>query len=531
MPQWPNFEKYDTVVFDPTESDYLKSLGVVAAIPILILIVLVAFMALYLCLKCCCCNTHSYKNERPKQVFLKTTIVLCVLVSLAGIGVCFYGSSKGHSGVSTINDVIKDMINLFDEVLGQLFSFVNNLLPDVENVLTKIPDVADLQHDIRVILKSSKYDMSDAQVDMVFQELARRGVDFEMIKNRVKAAKDGAEESIKMAADLMVKVNETVEPIRDEIHKAPGWVEDGERYRQIAVYISLSFLILIALLWLVSVFCCRNKCLIYLINLFAFVVMVVAWLLAAVFGTVAVAGSDACINFLPFLHEQLSSMDDNLLTVAVDYYVDCRDDAENIFEKDYFKEAERQLEILDQQGLLIKTYFSQIPDRIRLNYAGYHINEVVNIDRSIVGDIETLLNVTRLQGVIDDAREFTNCTRINKDYTNTMTALCNDIMECFTLIFFAAGVIGISFAYTIIAITHVNTGSKPTESGISYVVNSPPPTTVVHINATAAASTLGHMAEPKFQQSSPVYVPTPDYELGPSAPPPDYDDTPTKKRY
>ncbi|CAG2169472.1 unnamed protein product [Oppiella nova] len=378
-----NLQELQNRTFDPRSPDYLKSIGVFAAWPILALLIILVLYLLISLFVCCCCSGDK-KREGIKvecKVFIFLFGLVCGLSFIAGL----YGDWELREAIKRVRSATDDGIDWFDAVRDNV--------SEVLKVLEVEDDMKGLKDELQKIYT---YQLPPDVKSSVKDAIGT----CETIESNIK-------DSSKQIADARKELDQAkIDFIRE-------YIDDyGDKFC-IAV---LVVLLVLAIIGLVFTFAICSRCLLGCFTVLAVLALILGSLIAAVTMSASVILSDACYEVKPWAKAELNNEQ------IYNYVVECLD---NNIVSVHIDWAKNLVKLSNDQ---YKTYDSLI-EQLKIYYP--------EMAAELTSKKQPLDNRFQEINVIMAAfEELAHCKRINDDLNDCMSAICTDGVKGVVMILF-----------------------------------------------------------------------------------------------
>jgi hypothetical protein len=383
--------------FDVENQEYIQSLVVFVAIPLLILILILLLYLIYsICI--CICGTNKKSDEsKPCKVFIFVFGLVCAATFTVGL----YGSWKIHKGINSVHNSTEDAVNLFDSI--------KNCTKNISNEIHIRGDVESMKESIK------KFHDQDIQS-------YAKNLDI-VLDNSIFADNEVREVNTKLA--------------KLDIDSVPKMIEKYENIRWI---VTISVLCLLAIFGFVCTVGVYSRCFLVFFTILGVISLIIVSIMVALSFGVSVGVSDFCISAKPFIKSQMNGM---IETNIAEYYIECIQ--KNGPLTDLLNKADLYLESAQQDINTFKGINKKLDE-----FCDQFPQDCPQDDRKNIEDrtlkIESNLKAT--QQTVSNLKDLVDCRRINKDLNDSLNSICTDVIEGIVMIL--SNVIAASFCFIIL---------------------------------------------------------------------------------
>jgi len=287
------FHRLEDERFRPDSELYLESLGIIGSVPAAWLIFTLIVLLIYLLTRCCDTKNNKKRKSRPIRCCLSFFSLVCCSALAAG----FYGNHQLHSGTEAFNTAMINMDRLIIGAQRQVKAFNDVLHKDVEQNLMKLYDNVFQTENVKDIANDAHYELLE-QTDFIFYNIT-----------------DG----LKAMDNIRFRIQDPSTPII--IGGIPKEVREVERFR---------WPITMSLLGLFSLFCLllfigaivHSRATLIIFSVCGLFSIILLWLLASIYVTMAVALADFCYKPTPWVQLALNHSF-NMTEEVSNYYLRC----------------------------------------------------------------------------------------------------------------------------------------------------------------------------------------------------------------
>ncbi|CAD7087480.1 unnamed protein product [Hermetia illucens] len=271
--------------FNPDSEVYLESLGILASIPAVLLILSLLGLLLYLLTRCC-----DRKQRKPgSQRCQNCTIITITLLCCAAIGLGLYGNDDFHNG----------LLQAFSSG-RKVESLVGSLKKQTETI----------RNDLEGKVQTQK--LQDAVGKPSFNQTAVL-----LLLDTCQWVKDNTSRAV-ISLDMVLYFMKPLEP-EPEI-SLRNILNQGEFYESIRWPATLGYLTVLLLLCTVLVIglARRSRCALIFFSVLGLYGIIICWLLAGIYLATSVSVGDFCMRPTEFMCRQVATRSPDDL-----YYLNC----------------------------------------------------------------------------------------------------------------------------------------------------------------------------------------------------------------
>lgn len=432
--QLPHFDiklrQINRTTFDPSDNEYLESVGILVAVPgFWLILTLLFFLIFFLCR---CCDVNSKKNK--SLGCCKCCLFLFSMMAVTVISVGIVGNIRAHSGMEQVRNHTGNIANLVDVLRNETNAVENALETQMDEDLNKISRklIGPLVRNYTVL-------------NMLQEQLLH------MRRNVTKGINRIGEMNSKIERIDLTFLPRTVDQVtpfanyavlKSNLFFSCLTKKKVETIRWPVTFGLLGSLILFCMLLLCGT-CRHSRCLLILFSVLGLLSIVLSFVLTSLYLGIAVGGADFCFNPKPFIAKQLSTAVSPLDTTLVHYYLDC--DIRHLY-----------------TGPTNNPFRKQLRD-IRKSLDGFEEGlfrtadtcENFCPDTEVKATLRELKNqAKRTQDSITLLTRVTECHDVHLDYLFTMSATCRETLEGTILLMISSAGTGILFTFLVLCASH-----------------------------------------------------------------------------
>lgn len=480
------------VTFDPSDNEYLESLGILVALPgIWLILTLLFFLIFFLCR---CCDGSGGSTEQQKQLNqqhqqisvgktlkpksltgCKVCLVMMTTITLLVIIASLFGSIIAHRGMIKVRNSADDVSVVLETVQNDTRTVVNMMRDQVDVKIENFKQAFErsLVHDPSSNMRAQfhesffhlKKNVTKCNVYDVCKLPNLMNVFIFLGKKRME--------------EIYSRVN------RLNLRPIPDTIDFAERIRWLSTFVFGVLLIIFCFI----LFCGighSSRCTLILFSVFGLLTLVVGWVLTSFYFGVMIAGSDFCAEPETFLADRLSS---SMELALFDYYVKCS--SPNPFNR----QAKDSISTVENAHDVVRKIEMNCISNCQKDEQKFVSPQVQNI----VEDLKTAENyMRRVQGMLD-------CSRIHEDYAYAMSAFCKDAMDGSFILLVTSAVIGFLFTVMVLCSSHTWIHLRPiknnTQGGANNSIGG-------HSNTSALLANLDNDESEPFLSSTPHHANT-----------------------
>jgi len=286
------FHRLEDENFQPDSELYLESLGIIGSVPAAWLILTLIVLLIYLLTRCCDTKNNKKRKSRPIRCCLSFFSLVCCSALAGG----FYGNHQLHAGTEQFNSAMVNIDRTIIAAQNQVKSFNDVLQKEVDQNLNRLYD--------NVFHKET----SQASSDQHHELLEHSDFIFYNVTDGLKA----------------------MDTIRFQIRDPKTPVMIGGIPKKVAELEQLRWPVTMALLGLFSLFCLllfigaivHSRATLIVFSVCGLFSIILLWLLASIYVTMAVALADFCYRPTPWVQRALNQTY-NLTNEVSNYYLRC----------------------------------------------------------------------------------------------------------------------------------------------------------------------------------------------------------------
>lgn len=397
-----------STVFDPSDNEYLESVGILVAVPgFWLILTLLLFLIFFLCR---CCDVNSKKNK--SLGCCKCCLFLFTILSVTVIGIGVLGNIRTHTGIQQVHNHTGNIANLVDVLRNETNNVENALETRIDEDLNKI---------------SRK----------LIGPLVRNYTVLNILQEQLLHMRRNVTKGINRIGEMNSKIE------RIDLSFMPRIVDQVETFRW-PVTFGLMFSLMTFCLLLMCGTCKHSRCLLILFSVLGLLSIVISFVLTSIYLGLAVGGSDFCFNPKPFITKQLTTSGITPLeSTLVQYYLDC--DIRHLYTGPTNNPFRKQLrdirKSLDgfEEGLFrtSDTCESYCPD----TEVKATLKELKNQAKSTHDSLTMLSRITE-------------CHDVHVDYLFTMSGVCKETLEGVILMMISSAGTGLLFTLLVLCASH-----------------------------------------------------------------------------
>lgn len=397
----------NSTTFDPSDNEYLESVGILVAVPGFWLILTLLFFLIFFLCRCCDVNSKKKKSLGC----CKCCLFLFTMMAVTVISVGVLGNIRTHAGMQQIHNHTGNIANMVDVLRNETNNVENTLETRIDEDLNKI---------------SRK----------LIGPLVRNYTVLNILQEQLLHMRRNVTKGINRIGEMNSKIE------RMDLSFLPRTVDQVETIRW-PVTFGLMFSLILFCMLLMCGTCRHSRCLLILFSVLGLLSIVISFVLTSLYLGLAVGGADFCFNPKPFITKQLSTAVSPLETTIIQYYLEC--DIRHLYTGPTNNPFRKQLrdirKSLDgfEEGLFrtADTCESYCPD-----------TEVKATLRELKREAkETQDSLTLLSRV-------TECHDVHVDYLYTMSGVCKETLEGTILMMISSAGTGILFTFLVLCASH-----------------------------------------------------------------------------
>ena len=409
----PHFDiklkQLNTTTFDPSDNEYLESLGILVAIPGFWLILTLLFFLIFFLCRCCDVNSKKKKSLGCCKCFL----FLFTMISIVIVSVGILGNLRAHDGMTQIHNHTANIASTVDILRNETNNVENTLETKIDEDLNKI---------------SRK----------LIGPLVRNYTVLNILQEQLLHMRRNVTKGINRVGEMNSKIE------RIDLSFLPRTLDQIEQIRWPVTFGVLFSFITFCFLVLCGT-CRHSRCLLILFSVLGLLSIVICFVLTSLYVGLAVGGSDFCFNPKPFIAKQFNNMIESSI---VQYYLEC--DLRHMSMPHY------------NGGPTSNPFRKQLRD-IRKSMDGFEegLFRTREICESYCPDTEvknTLRELNedakRTQDAITLLSRVSECHDVHIDFLFTMSATCRETLEGVILMAASAAATGIAFTLLVLCASH-----------------------------------------------------------------------------
>ena len=400
----------NTTTFDPSDNEYLESLGIMVSVPgFWLILTLLFFLIFFLCR---CCDVNNKKNK--SLGCCKCCLFLFTIFSVTIISVGILGNLRAHDGMVQIHNHTASIASQVDIVRNETNNIENTLETKIDEDLNKI---------------SRK----------LIGPLVRNYTVLNYLQEQLLHMRRNITKGINRIGEMNSKIE------RIDLNFLPRTIDQVEQIRWPATFGVLFSLILFCFLLLCGT-CKHSRCLLILFSVLGLLSIVICFVLTSLYVGIAVGGSDFCFNPKPFIAKQFGNLIESSI---VQYYLEC--DLRHL-----------AMPQLHYNGPTNNPFRKQLRD-IRKSMDGFEeglfrtreICENYCPDNEVKTTLKELNeDAKRTQDTITLLSRVSECHDVHIDYLYIMSATCRETLEGVILMAASAAATGLMFTLLVLCASH-----------------------------------------------------------------------------
>lgn len=423
----PHFDiklrQLNTTTFDPSDNEYLESLGIMVAVPGFWLILTLLFFLIFFLCRCCDANSKKKKSLGC----CKCCLFLFTVISVTIISVGILGNLRAHDGMTQIHNHTASISSTVDILRNETNNVENTLETKIDEDLNKI---------------SRK----------LIGPLVRNYTVLNILQEQLLHMRRNVTKGINRIGEMNSKIE------RIDLSFLPRTIDHVEQVRWPATFAVLGSFIGFCFLLLMGT-CKHSRCILILFSVLGLLSIVICFVLTSLYVGLAVGGSDFCFNPKPFIAKQFGNMIEQSI---VQYYLEC---------------DLRLMAMPHYNGPTNNPFRKQLRD-IRKSMDGFEegLFRTREICENYCQDPEvkqTLRDLNddakRTQDAITLLSRVSECHDVHIDFLFTMSATCRETLEGVTLMAASAAATGLIFTLLVLCASHtwINIRKKRPSGGDS----------------------------------------------------------------
>ncbi|XP_069685303.1 protein tweety isoform X2 [Periplaneta americana] len=377
--------------FDPDNSIYLESLGILGSLPAAWLILTLLVLLIYLLTRCC------DRKPRPKHsiVVLKWTLAIFTLLCCAAIGVGLYGNDDVHNGLVQFEAATRSMDDIITAVKNQTGTIETTLTQKVDPLLTELGDVFD---------------------DPVANQTAR-----EMVFAALKAVNGNTTTALHSIQDISGPLKGV------SLRGVVSIVQIAETIRWPVTMAVLSILLVFCVVLLFGV-ARHSRCALITFSVFGLFAVIISWLLSSLYLATAVALGDLCMAPDGFLEREAAT---TLKADILSYYIRCDQSRTNPFFQRLLQ-GQRAVKAMGSNLVTVARIAKELYKPAELHPKLDVLTTDINQVDKLASGLSTLLD----------------CKSLHRQYLNATRSVCD--LGLYGLSFMLAASVAAGFFFTVL---------------------------------------------------------------------------------
>ncbi|GAB6021046.1 hypothetical protein CHUAL_003681 [Chamberlinius hualienensis] len=375
--------------FNPDSVVYLESLGILAAIPGLWLIVNLFAFLIYFLTRCCQKEWKQKRNLTP----IKWTLAILGLLCCGGIGIGFYGNNDADVAVYDFTSATNNMQDILHSVNNEsrylqmtLDQKMNSKLEQLINTFSKPGGNASVQVSLKQAVNNMK-------------------------------------EEISKGLSSVQAINDKIDQIGT--YTLPADVQKVEDFRWPVTMAVLSlFLVLCIVLFLGIIRHSRSVLITF--SVLAFFVIIINWLLVSIYLVSSVALGDFCMDPEAYIRKEVVAKVDRTI---LDYYLDCHPGLPSPF-SDAIRSGQKAVDTVEETFKFVKTTATTYYSEDKELYSN-------------LNDISTCLNQT--EATLGNIAALLDCRAMHQQYINALNSTCGRFIYGLAFLLLSAAATGTFF--------------------------------------------------------------------------------------
>lgn len=372
------FHRLEDERFRPDSELYLESLGIIGSVPAAWLILTLVLLLIYLLTRCCDTKNNKKRKSRPIRCCLSFLSLVCCSALAAG----FYGNHQLHSGTQAFNTAMVNMDRLVLGAQRQVKAFNDVMHKDVEQSLMRLYDDVFQTDNVIGIAKDAHFELLE-QTDFIFYNIT-----------------DG----LKAMDSIRFKIQDPNTPI--VIGGIPKEVREIERFRWPVTMSLLGLFSLFCLLLFIGAIV-HSRATLIIFSVCGLFSIILLWLLASIYVTMAVALADFCYKPTPWVQLALNHSF-NMSEEVSNYYLRC---------PQYNKQNPFLASLEDSNRAILN-----IDDSVKkVNSVARNHYSLDKLDPALSNLINASARTLTLQ---EDLKRNLNCDLLYRFYNDALNAAC-----------------------------------------------------------------------------------------------------------
>eukprot|EP00092_Neocalanus_flemingeri_P003862 GFUD01004158.1.p1 GENE.GFUD01004158.1~~GFUD01004158.1.p1 ORF type:complete len:631 (-),score=66.99 GFUD01004158.1:1491-3383(-) len=365
------FHRLEDERFRPDSELYLESLGIIGSVPAAWLILTLIVLLIYLLTRCCDTKNNKKRKSRPIRCCLSFFSLVCC----SALGAGFYGNHVFHSGAEQFSQSMVHMDRLIQHAQKQVKSFNDVLQKEVEHNLNNLYDGA-FQADIKQD-KAAHFELMEHS-DFIFYNVT-----------------DG----LKAMDNIRLKIYDPKTPI--SIGPIPKSVLNAEVLRWPVTMSLLGLFSLFCLLLFIGAIV-HSRATLIVFSVCGLFSIILLWLLASIYVTMAVALADFCYKPTPWVQLALNHSF-NLSDDISRYYLRCNEHSKQDPFQNALRESQRAVFDIEESVNRVNTIAKQHYKENQLNPSLANLVEASANTVTLMGDLNNSLKCDPLYRFYNDA--------------------------------------------------------------------------------------------------------------------------------
>lgn len=357
--------------FQPNSELYLESLGIIGSVPAAWLIFTLIVLLIYLLTRCCDTKNNKKRKSRPIRCCLSFFSLVCCSALAMG----FYGNHQLHVGSEHFNTAMVNMDRVIKTAQNQVKLFNDVLQKEVDQNLNRLYD------------------------DVFHKETS----------NNVEAKNELLEHSDSIFYNVTDGLK-AMDAIRFQIRDPKTPVMIGGIPQKVSELESLRWPVTMGLLGLFSLFCLllfigaivHSRATLIVFSVCGLFSIILLWLLASIYVTMAVALADFCYRPTPWVQGALNHSF-NVTTDVANYYLKCPQYKQNSPFKASLDETNRAILNIDASVRKVVTLARQQYRPDKLNPALANLEDAANHSINLQEELEGNLRCDNMYRFYNDA--------------------------------------------------------------------------------------------------------------------------------
>jgi len=462
------FHRLEDRSFRPDSELYLESLGIIGSVPAAWLILTLIILLIYLLTRCCDTKNNKKRKSRPIRCCLSFFALVCCSALAGG----FYGNHELHRGLEGFTQHMVNIDRLIQHAQKQVKSFNDLLTKEVEHNLNLLYDGTfqkDIQED-----KAAHFELMEKS-DFIFYNVT-----------------DG----LKALDIIRLKIYDPNLPIN--VKNVSLSMENVEKFRWPTTMGLLGvFSLFCILLFIGAIVHSRATLIIFSVcGLFSIILL---WLMASIYVTMAVAMADFCNNPNPGVKLALTHYF-NLTEDVSNHYLTCKKPEMGPFQK--------PLQDSQQAVMDIGEWVTTVNTIAKKHYR----------EKELYPALQNLVDASsRTVALMGDLNNSLNCKQLFKFYNDALNAACGEGLFGLFIMLVSAVVSALFFTILVWCNSHTWIYFKHKAKYVKVEDQDPyMPLSTIDRGGRAGSmgmGSMGSMGAPIYQRSRTIHTPpqTPPY--------------------